>query len=44
MIERQILNDNQIEIIEYLKKLEQIYTCRSFSQAKQKLKTYRYVL
>ena len=43
LIERKIVNESEIEMIEYLKKLETVYICRSFAQAKQKLRLYRYV-
>lgn len=41
LIERQKLNDTELEIIEYLRKLELAYPCRSFDDAKKQITHFR---
>lgn len=43
LIDRRKLNENELEMVDYLRKLEMIYPCRSFQQAKDSIKEYGYL-
>lgn len=43
LIDRQKLNENELEMVDYLRKLETIYPCRSFQQAKNSIQEYGYL-
>ncbi len=43
LIDRKKLNENELEMVEYLKKLETVYPCRSFQLANDSIKEYGYI-
>ena len=44
LIDRKKLNDAELDMINYLKLLESVYTCHSFEQAKKSFKTFGYFI
>ncbi len=41
LIDRQKLNQNELEMVKYLKKFEMVYSCRSFETAKQNVNKFK---